>query len=135
MVEKNNRTIQHWIQSAEYDLDTARGMLKIEKYLYVGFMCHITIEKMLKACFVKVIGTTPPYTHNLEKLAQQSGIYKELSKEQISLMAELEPMNIKARYPGEKHNILKEMTLGKCKNLISDTEELFLWLMKKLKEK
>ena len=31
-----------------YDLDTAKAMLKSERYLYVGFMCNLAIEKILK---------------------------------------------------------------------------------------
>ncbi|HNT28701.1 MAG TPA: HEPN domain-containing protein, partial [bacterium] len=38
----------YWFEIAEYDLETARAMLKTKRYLYVGFMCHQTIEKALK---------------------------------------------------------------------------------------
>lgn len=38
---------EHWLNLAEYDLETARAMLKAGRYLYVTFMCHLTIEKTL----------------------------------------------------------------------------------------
>lgn len=135
MAEKNSKTIKHWIESAEYDLESARVMLKGGRFLYVGFMCHITLEKMFKAYFVKAKGTTPPYIHSLDTLARESGIYDELSREQIALIVELDPMNIKARYPGEKNDIAKLLTPKRCPHLISKTKELFEWLMKKLKER
>lgn len=35
----------YWIEIAKYDLETAEAMLKSKRYLYVGFMCHQSIEK------------------------------------------------------------------------------------------
>ena len=46
--------IQYWIEMAEYDLETAKVMLKGKRFLYVGFMCHQVIEKILKGYFVFV---------------------------------------------------------------------------------
>jgi HEPN domain-containing protein len=42
--------VKYWIDLAEYDLKkkTARAMLKTKRYLYVAFICHQVIEKMLK---------------------------------------------------------------------------------------
>lgn len=34
---------------SDYDYDTAIAMMQTRRYLYVGFMCHQTIEKALKA--------------------------------------------------------------------------------------
>ncbi|GAI74786.1 unnamed protein product, partial [marine sediment metagenome] len=39
----------NFIKSAEYDLNTAKFMLKSRRYIYVIFMCHLSLEKMLKA--------------------------------------------------------------------------------------
>ncbi|MEA4884368.1 MAG: HEPN domain-containing protein [Clostridia bacterium] len=57
--------VSYWVDIADYDLETAKAMLVTERYLYVGFMCHQTIEKLLKAYYVRTINDTPPYTHNL----------------------------------------------------------------------
>lgn len=37
--------IKYWLDLAKYDLKTAKAMLDTKRYLYVGFMCHQTIEK------------------------------------------------------------------------------------------
>ena len=42
----------YWFDSAEYDLQTAKAMLETRRFLYVGFMCHQTIEKALKGILV-----------------------------------------------------------------------------------
>jgi HEPN domain-containing protein len=41
-------TTEHWLNLAEYDLETARAMLQSGRYLYGTFMCHLTLEKALK---------------------------------------------------------------------------------------
>lgn len=47
-----NEKIRYWIDLAEYDLETARVMLTGKRFLYVGFMCHQAIEKILKGYYV-----------------------------------------------------------------------------------
>lgn len=42
-----NEKINYWIEIAEYDLETARVMLEGRRFLYVGFMCHQVIEKVM----------------------------------------------------------------------------------------
>lgn len=41
--------VKYWIELSDYDLETAEAMLKSRRFLYVGFMCHQTIEKAFKA--------------------------------------------------------------------------------------
>ena len=43
--------VSYWVELAEYDLETAKVMLKNKRLLYVGFMCHQTIEKITKGYF------------------------------------------------------------------------------------
>lgn len=45
--------VKYWIDVAEYDYDTAKVMLKSGRRLYVAFMCHQVVEKMLKATGVQ----------------------------------------------------------------------------------
>ena len=48
--------VTYWIEMSDYDLETADAMLLTGRYLYVGFMCHQTIEKILKAYWLIVCG-------------------------------------------------------------------------------
>jgi HEPN domain-containing protein len=68
-----NSKIQCWLDIADYDLETAKAMLKTKRYLYVGFMCHQVIEKGLWAYYVYALKETPPYTHNLMYLSEKGG--------------------------------------------------------------
>ncbi len=82
---------------AEYDLTTAQTMLKGKRFLYVGFMCHQAIEKVLKGHYVSVKNETPPFTHNLTYLSRLSGIYDNLSEKQKDCIRPLSKVNIDIR--------------------------------------
>lgn len=56
-----NKKISYWIELSDYDLDTAEALLASGRYLYVGFMSHQAIEKILKAYFVSVKNETAPF--------------------------------------------------------------------------
>jgi len=131
----NEKTVRYWVDIANYDLKTAYAMLKSKRYLYVGFMCHQSIEKLLKAYYVKRLKDIPPYTHNLLLLAEKSGIYQYFSEEQKDLLDELEPLNIEVRYPKNKKILFRILSNEKCKIIIKETEELFKWIMGMLKKK
>ena len=41
--------ISYWKDLATYDIDTAEAMYVTRRWLYVGFMCHQVLEKIIKA--------------------------------------------------------------------------------------
>jgi HEPN domain-containing protein len=127
-----NEKISYWVEISDYDLETAKAMLQTKRYLYVGFMCHQVVEKILKAYFSSVKEETPPYIHNLKKLAESTGLIEHLSEKQLDFIEELIPMNIEARYPAYKEELLKVLTPEKCKQLIIKTEELCTWIKQRL---
>ena len=94
--------VTYWIEMSDYDLETADAMLLTGRYLYVGFMCHQTIEKI------------------------------ELSEEQLDFIDTLEPLNIEARYPSYKERLMKSLTKEYCIGLLSQTKELQSWIKNKL---
>lgn len=117
---------------AEYDFETAKAMLKSKRYLYVGFMCNQVIEKMLKAYFVKSKGEQPPYTHKLIRLAEEGNLYKIMSDEQKDFIDFITPLNIEARYPTQKQQILDSLNKENCNNIIKETEKFVIWIKSKL---
>jgi len=62
-----NEKVEYWLELSDYDFETAEAMLNSQRYLYVGFMCHQAVEKMLKAVFVKKFEEIPPFTHSLSQ--------------------------------------------------------------------
>jgi len=132
---KKDEKINYWLDISQYDLKTAEVMLGGKRFLYVGFMCHQAIEKILKAFYVSVHKENPPYTHNLSYLAEQCGIYEELSDKFKDFIDMLEPLNVEARYPTYKEELFKTLNEQRCSNIINNTKELHEWIKKKLLKK
>ena len=124
--------VDYWMELAFYDLDTAKAMLTTERYLYVGFMCNQTMEKMLKAYYVFNNKKTPPYTHNMRRLATEANLYKELSEKQKDFIDDIIPFNIEGRYPEYKQMLYDTLKRTECENLIKGTEEFVKWIKSKL---
>ena len=114
--------IAYWLDLADYDIGTAEGLFSVKRWLYVGFMCHQVIEKTLKAYWCKTQDDNPPYIHNLAQLSIRCGLYEQMSQEQQHTLAILMPMNIEARYPEYKEQLLSQLTEGFCRKLIDDTK-------------
>lgn len=96
------------------------------RFPYCLFMCHLAIEKLLKALIVAQTHNHAPYTHNLIELATKSG--KEFSGAQKKLLAELNEFNLEARYPDWKRVFYKTATQEFASNYLAQTKELFIWL-------
>jgi len=127
-----NKKVTYWIELSDYDIETAAAMLISKRYLYVGFMAHQAIEKILKAYFVKSNKETAPFSHSLSYIAKQSEIFDLFSEEQKDLIDMLEPLNIEARYPSHKKQLFESLTDDRCKTILKKTKELQSWIKKKL---
>ena len=126
------RKLAYWIELSEYDLDTAKSMLDTGRYLYVGFMCHQAIEKMLKACWQFKKNEIPPRTHNLSYLASKTELLDQFSKEQQDFIDELEPLNIETRYPEYKEALMKKLNRTYTETIYNGTRGLHHWIKEKL---
>jgi HEPN domain-containing protein len=124
--------VKYWISLSDYDLETAEAMLQTKRYLYVGFMCHLAVEKILKAYYTKKKSSNAPYTHNLTFLLKESGIYEQLSVEQKDFIQILEPLNIESRYPSYKEKLFESLNIDRCIMIIYSTKEIVNWIKMKL---
>jgi HEPN domain-containing protein len=124
--------VEYWQELSNYDLETAVAMLKSKRYLYVGFMCHQTIEKIFKAYYTKLILENAPVSHSLSYLAKKGEFYDHFSEEQKDFIDQIEPLNIEARYPSQKDRLLRSLTHEKCTEIIEKTRQLQQWIKMKL---
>jgi len=124
--------IKYWLEIADYDLETAKAMLVSKRFLYVGFMCHQTIEKTLKAYFSSKYDDVPPFTHYLKQLANKTEIYDLMPEDYKDIIDLLLPLNIEARYPTYKEQLLKSLSYAKCEEILKQTNELKQWIEKQL---
>ena len=121
--------IHYWLSGSEYDWATARSLFKTRKYPYCLFMCHLSIEKLLKGLIVKESGDHAPYTHNLVYLAGKLSL--EFSKEQLEILEEMNDFNIEARYPDEKKEFYKRATVELARRYLKTAGGLREWLKKR----
>ncbi len=68
--------VKYWIELSDYDLETALAMLNSRRYLYVGFMCHQTIEKIFKAYLSSLKSEMVPHSHSLSYLAKKRRVLR-----------------------------------------------------------
>ena len=118
--------IQNWIDSAEYDLETARHMLKTGRYLYVVFMCHLSIEKMLKAHVTRVTEALPVKSHDLIFLYKKAGL--ELPQAQLEFIGLINNASIPTRYPEDLQRALADYPEAVARSYLQRTEEVIRWL-------
>lgn len=120
--------IEYWVKIAEYDLKTAKIMFEGKRYVYVGFMCHQSIEKILKALYTKLKNETPPFTHNLLFLSDECGLLNKMGNLKINFLNSLQPLNIEARYPAYKDFLYKKLNRSKTEEILRNSKSFFKWI-------
>jgi len=129
-MKNKEELIDYWVKSSQMDFEASIDLFKAGKYPHCLFFAHLSVEKLLKAIFVKMKEKHTPISHNLLLLAKESGL--ELGNQQVEQFAEINTFNIEARYPDEKFRFYKKCThefTGKYMKII---EETLSWLGKKL---
>jgi len=121
--------VKNWVSLAEYDFETAKAMMKSKRYIYVVFLCQQTIEKLLKALYVKEKNETPPYTHNLIRLIESLTISPRVSESQKELLEYLNSYYFQSRYSEYFEKLSKSIPAQRAKSLLKRTEELYKWLI------
>ncbi len=124
------KLIKYWSELSDYDMITAGYMFKAGRFPYCLFMCHLAIEKILKALIVKLIKANAPYSHNLVDLAKKTGI--EFSEEQKILLADLTEFNLEARYPEWQKQFYLKCNKKYTENYFSSSVKMQKWLKKQL---
>ena len=123
--------IKHWLERAEYDLETAKAMLHAARYLYVAYTCQQAVEKILKAIIAQNNMENLPI-HNLNRLAEIAEVKNELTPQQFDFLAELTPYCIEARYGDYKETLSEIIGKEKAEEIFIETERIFKWLLQKI---
>ena len=118
----------NFIKSAEYDLNTAEFMLKSGRYIYVIFMCHLSLEKMLKAITTEITQKISPKSHNLIYLLKLGNI--QLPPELFNFIAKINNASIVTRYPEDFSKILEAYPKSVAEEYLSKTKEIHKCLKK-----
>lgn len=131
-IDENNinvkSVIESWLITSQENFDTMTDMYNSKRYSWSLFMGHLSLEKLLKAFYVKVHLNHSPYSHNLLHLAKITNI--ELTEEQKSELATITTFNINARYDDYKQSFYLKCTKDFTDNWIEIIKKNRLWIQK-----
>jgi HEPN domain-containing protein len=106
-------------------------MYKAGRYLYVVFMSHLAIEKMLKAILAqKYPVDVPPKIHNLIQLVQRTEI--DLPDQLKDFFQRLDNVSVATRYPEDLRTLSKEFNQDTAKLILAETKRMIKWLKQHL---
>ena len=127
-----SKLTQYWLDLCDSDLKAAKLLLKGKLYLQCGYFCHQVVEKSFKAVIAHNEKTTPPKIHDLGKLATKAKIWDSLPKSMRKFIDDLEPLQIRGRYPEERTIIASTLTYKRCDYFVKGTEEILCWIKERL---
>ena len=135
MVNQENTKIDiekiknHWIEISNDDFKTMNELFKSKSYNWTLFVGHISVEKLLKALYLKLHERHAPNIHNLYRLAELCEI--ELTDEYSDWLDTITSFNINARYDDYKREFYNLCTREYTKSCIDRIKELRKWIKKK----
>ncbi len=118
-----------WFKQADYDMDTAEFMFSGERYFYSVFMCHLSIEKVLKGLYIRKFKDAPPRTHNLLYLLEF--IDPDLPEDMYDFVFTLNRVSVLTRYPDNLQKMLEDYNKEKTNEILWKSKELLRWLKEK----
>ena len=122
---------KNFIKSAQYDLETAEFMFNTGRYIYVVFMCHLSLEKLLKAVVAEIKQAVPPRSHNLIHLIKISNL--QLPTEHFEFIAKINNASIITRYPEDFTKVMNSYPEDVVREYLFMTREIHKWLKLNLK--
>jgi HEPN domain-containing protein len=121
---------EQWLYNSEHDLEVAESLHAAGHYSWAAFACQQSLEKLLKAGYVKARHKIPPHLHKLERL---SAIMKlDPSLEILGSLIEIDHCYTSTRYPGYKHDLCPQ-TKEESEFVIRRTKATHIWLKKELR--
>ena len=131
MVMSAEEKYGYWLDSAEYDLNVANGLLANGHWLYVAFMCQQAVEKLVKGLYVLYVDDDVPRTHRIQAIVLkfESQLPSAVPVETWELFATLSSCYLNNRYTDYKQAMASQIKEQEARALHSQTKEVFAWLL------
>jgi len=101
--------IDFWKNNSHENYNTAIYNLNGKQYVFTLFLFHLTVQKLLKAHWIRDnIINTPPFTHDLKNIYAQTDLDLEIT--QIDFLALVSDWNFSIRYPDYKNSLFRKAT-------------------------
>jgi HEPN domain-containing protein len=122
--------IQYWVDSSDSNYQSMINMYNSGEYMWCLFVGHLSVEKLLKAYYAKIMGREIPRTHDLYKLALRCGLNPSQTRKDALQYVTL--FNIEVRYEGYRRDFYKKCTREFAEKNLQRIEELRRWLMEEI---
>ncbi|RPJ59568.1 MAG: HEPN domain-containing protein [Dehalococcoidia bacterium] len=129
---KKQEIIKYWIDSSDDNYKSMPNMFKAGEYIWSLFIGHLVIEKLLKAYYVKMVGSNVPRTHDLLKLATDADM--NLDEAQKDTLQYITLFNIETRYEEYKRDFYMKCNGEFVEKNIRMIEVMRAWLNEKIKK-
>lgn len=94
------------------------------------FIGHLVLEKLLKAWYAKINSKTPPFIHDLVRLAEKADLM--LDDDQKDILDTISTFNIRGRYDDYKREFYKKCSNAFTKEWIYNIKGFREWIKTKL---
>jgi HEPN domain-containing protein len=121
-----SKSIANWIDSSNYDIKTAEHMFETKRYVYVLFMCHLAVEKLLKALYEAAREKVLPKTHNLVYLMHETDLH--VPEGHLKTVESLNDISVVTRYPEDIRSLVKAFKKERAEDYLKRTRALLKWL-------
>jgi HEPN domain-containing protein len=118
--------VAYWQNGAREELDTAELLLNNNKVNQGLFWAHLAMEKALKALVTRQIQATPPFIHDLVRLADLAAI--PLEDEKRAFLASCNRFAILGRYEVPQESLVTPDEVAETWDQIKETVQWFLTL-------
>ena len=120
------KVIKHWVDTSDEDFQTMLYLFESKSYAWALFLGHISVEKLLKASYVRKNKKHAPFTHNLYRLAELNEL--ELTDEYSDWLDKITAFNINARYDDYKREFYSLCNKDFTKEWIEKIKIIRSWI-------
>jgi HEPN domain-containing protein len=117
---------EEWLRQADYDMETADSMFNTGRYIYVVFMCRLSLEKALKGLHLHKLGRIAPRTHDLLGLTAGVGIRP--PEKTGRFLVKLNDAHIVTRYPEELATTERAYTQSVTQEFLQQSRAALEWI-------
>lgn len=122
-----SKTIAYWATGSKADFDSAKDIIqRTTRYSSGLFFLHLSVEKQLKANFMRKTGQFPPFTHNLTYLADRCEL--PLTPSHRKLLTTVNEFNLSTRYPTDKQKATKKFNKDYAQRWLKNVEKFLQFL-------
>jgi HEPN domain-containing protein len=120
------RQIEYWQNGALDDFESAKILISNNRILHGLFLCHLVVEKSIKALVVKATNEIAPRSHNLIFLSEVAKL--EFEEDDEIFLGILMKYQLQGRYP-DYNPVLPDKI--KVSEYLMKTEKIMTWLQSK----